>query len=133
MLTLSLFRHAKSSWADSTLEDHERPLAKRGTKAAEAMGAFIARQGLRPDRILCSGAVRTRATLALVMPELGIPEPQVEVYDGLYMATHGTLLERVKRGTSDTRHVMLSHNPGMHTLALECKVQGEAFSRATVV
>jgi phosphohistidine phosphatase len=59
MLTLSLLRHAKSSWANRELEDHDRPLAKRGVKAAGAMGAFIAKEGLRPDLILCSGSVRT--------------------------------------------------------------------------
>src|SRR5918992_1021254 len=71
MLTLSLLRHAKSSWADRELDDHERPLATRGIKAAGAMGAFIAREGLRPDLILCSGSVRTRATLALVLELTG--------------------------------------------------------------
>ena len=59
MLTLSLLRHAKSSWANRELKDHDRPLAKRGVKAAGAMGAFIAKEGLRPDLILCSGSVRT--------------------------------------------------------------------------
>jgi phosphohistidine phosphatase len=120
MLTLSLLRHAKSSWADPELDDHDRPLAKRGTKAAGAMGAFIAKAGLRPDLILCSGAVRTRATLALVMPELGRPPPQVIFDDDLYMAAPAALLGRVQQAKSDARHVMLiGHNPGLHALALE--------------
>jgi phosphohistidine phosphatase len=125
MLTLSLLRHAKSSWADSKLEDHERPLAKRGTKAADAMGAFIAREGLRPDLVLCSGSVRTRATLALVLPEFGNPAPQVVFDDVLYMATPAALLGRVQQVKSDMRHVMLiGHNPGMHALALELTGKG---------
>jgi phosphohistidine phosphatase len=125
MLTLSLLRHAKSSWADRELEDHDRPLAKRGTKAAGAMGAFIAKEGLRPDLILCSGSVRTRATLALVLPELGTPAPQVEFDEGLYMATPAALLARVQEVTRDMRHVMLiGHNPGMHALALELTGKG---------
>jgi phosphohistidine phosphatase len=125
MLTLSLLRHAKSSWADRALEDHERPLAKRGTKAAGAMGAFIAKQGLRPDLVLCSGAVRTRATLALVLPALGAPPPQVVFDDVLYMATPAALLGRVRQAQSDARHVMvIGHNPGLHALALELTGKG---------
>src|SRR5919197_3773824 len=120
MLTLSLLRHAQSSWADRELADTDRPLAKRGTKAAGAMGAFIAKEGLRPDLILCSGSVRTRATLALVLPELGTPEPQVVYDDVLYMATPAALLGRVQEVKNDTRHVMLiGHNPGLHAFALE--------------
>jgi phosphohistidine phosphatase len=125
MLTLSLLRHAKSSWADRELEDHERPLAKRGTKAAGAMGAFIAREGLRPDLILCSGSVRTRATLALVLPQLGAPAPQIVFDDVLYMAEPTALLARLHQVENDTRRVMLiGHNPGLHALALELAGQG---------
>src|SRR5919106_5641327 len=112
MLTLSLLRHTKSSWADRELEDRDRPLAKRGTKAAGAMGAFIGKEGLRPDLILCSGSVRTRATLALVLPELGTPEPQVVYDDVLYMAKPAALLRRGQGGKKDTRPVMLvGHKP----------------------
>ena len=61
MLTLSLLRHAKSSWADPDLADTERPLAKRGMKAAPLVGAVMKREDLTPDLVLCSPAVRARA------------------------------------------------------------------------
>src|SRR5918992_426176 len=125
MLTLSLLRHAKSSWADRELEDHDRPLAKRGTKAAGAMGAYIATNGLQPDLVLCSGAVRTRATLTLVLPQLGKPPPKAVFDNALYMATPAALLGRLQQVKSDARHVMLiGHNPGMHALALELTGKG---------
>jgi phosphohistidine phosphatase len=126
MLTLSLLRHAKSSWADRELEDHERPLAKRGTKAAGAMGAYIANNGLQPDLVLCSGAVRTRATLTLVLPQLGKPPPKAVFDEALYMATPAALLGRLQQLKSDARHVMLiGHNPGLHALALELTGKGK--------
>ncbi len=84
MLTLSLLRHAKSSWADPGLNDYERPLAKRGANAAAEIGKYLKRQKLRPDLILCSGAARTRATLELVLAELGSPAPEVRNDDALY-------------------------------------------------
>lgn len=63
MKTLYFFRHAKSDWNAEFGTDFERPLSKRGQRAASAMGAFLGRADKVPDLILCSSAVRTRKTL----------------------------------------------------------------------
>jgi phosphohistidine phosphatase len=124
MLTLTLLRHAKSSWDQPALDDYERPLAKRGKKAAPQVGAALTAMGLRPDLVLCSGAVRARATLDLVLPKLGAPVPEVVYDDALYMAAPDALLARLhrigpERGGEAPRHVMLvGHNPGLEELAL---------------
>jgi phosphohistidine phosphatase len=52
MKTLMLLRHAKSSWKDSDLADHERPLNKRGKRDAPSMGHLLSAEGLVPDLIL---------------------------------------------------------------------------------
>jgi phosphohistidine phosphatase len=123
MVTLSLLRHAKSSW-DKPLDDYERPLSKRGEMAAPEMGSVIVELGRRPDLILCSGAKRTRETLQHVLEKLGTPEPAVRYDDALYMATPDTIISRVKAATTngaDTApgHVMIvGHNPGLEELAL---------------
>ena len=62
MKTLLLLRHAKSSWKDESLTDHERPLNKRGKKTAPQMGHLLRDQGLVPDLIVSSTAVRARST-----------------------------------------------------------------------
>jgi phosphohistidine phosphatase len=124
MLTLTLLRHAKSSWGDPSLDDYDRPLGKRGKTAAPEIGAALAAMGLRPDLILCSSAVRARATLDLVLPKLGAPVPRVVYDDALYLATPNALLSRLHRvGPGDTgevpRHVMVvGHNPGLEELAV---------------
>ena len=64
MLILSLLRHAKSSWKDPTIADHDRPLNTRGTAEAPVMGKAMAEHGIDPDLVLCSSARRTRDTLA---------------------------------------------------------------------
>src|SRR5450631_2444347 len=123
MLTLTLLRHAKSSW-EEPLDDFDRPLAPRGKKAAPEIGAALAARGLRPDLILCSGALRARETLGLVIEDLGAPAPEVIYDDALYMAAPGTLLKRLHGIASAPqrdapRHVMLvGHNPGFEELAL---------------
>lgn len=120
MLTLSLLRHAKSSWDDLELDDFERPLAKRGISAAPQMGRALRELDAKPDLVLCSTAVRTRATLALVLLELGPPPPEVSYDDGLYLASPAAMLTRIRKADDRFPHVMLvGHNPGTHALALE--------------
>ena len=118
MLTLSLFRHAKSNWDDPGLKDFDRPLARRGEAAAPRMGAFMAEHGIEPDLILCSPAVRTRQTLDLVLPYLA--GPTVVYEEAFYLAAASQLLARVRRIEAKVRHVMIiGHDPGMHGLAIE--------------
>jgi len=136
MLTLSLLRHAKSSWDEPALDDHDRPLAKRGKKAAPEIGAALAAMGLRPDRVVCSGAARARETLLLVLAKLGAPAPQIAYDDAVYMATPAALLARLRKiGAAPEhgapRHVMLvGHNPGLEELALMLVGSGAADDRA---
>ena len=62
--TLLVLRHAKSSWKDTGLEDHERPLNQRGQRDAPWMGRLIRERGLIPELIISSDAVRARLTAA---------------------------------------------------------------------
>jgi phosphohistidine phosphatase len=119
MLTLSLFRHAKSSWISPSLPDQDRPLNARGTADAPIMGRAIAKHGIDPSLVLCSSARRTRDTLVLVLPELRV-EPRVLYEDVLYHASASEML-RILRGVSaETKSVMLvGHNPEIHALALD--------------
>ena len=125
MLTLSLLRHAKSSWDDGSLEDFERPLAKRGESAAPRMGAFMAEHGLAPQLILCSPAVRARQTLDLVLPHLA-GGPTVVYEDNFYLAAPSVLLARLRKIEGKISHVMIvGHDPGMQGLAVELAGGGE--------
>ena len=125
MLTVSLLRHAKSSWDDSSLDDYERPLNKRGEAAAPRMGAFMAQHGLAPDLVLCSSAVRARQTLELVLPHLA-DRPQVVYEDGFYLAAPSAMLARLQKVDAKARHVLIvGHDPGMQGLALELAGDGD--------
>jgi phosphohistidine phosphatase len=118
MLTLLLLRHAKSSWEMPALADYDRPLAKRGLKAAPRMGAEIAVLGLRPDLVLCSGAKRTRETLDLVLAALGPPPPEVVYDDAIYMAPPAGLIQFLRRQpAASTTLMVVGHNPGLEELA----------------
>jgi phosphohistidine phosphatase len=124
MLTLSLLRHAKSSWADPRLKDFERPLNERGEEVAPRMGAFMARRGIAPDLILCSTAVRARQTLDLVRPHLS-GNAKVLYEDALYLASPSAMLKHVGKVPANVRHVMVvGHDPGLHTLAQQLATSG---------
>jgi phosphohistidine phosphatase len=124
MFTLSLLRHAKSNWDDPGLKDFDRPLARRGEAAAPRMGEFMAAQGIEPELILCSPAVRTRQTLELVLPYL-TAGPTVVYEEAFYLAAASQLLARVRTVEANVRHVMIvGHDPGMHGLAVELAGSG---------
>ena len=118
MVTLSLFRHAKSSWSDPSLRDFDRPLGPRGQKAAPRMGQYIAEHDLVPDLMLCSTAARARETLDRALPAF-TGEPEIQFEKSLYLAAPDKMLATLQALPPRYAHVMLvGHNPGMHMLAL---------------
>jgi len=117
MHALHLLRHAKSSWADEELDDHDRPLSKRGQRDAEAMARHLAERGGTPDLVLSSTAARARSTL---MPLLDRMKPRRVLLDrDLYLAPGAKLLEHLRETDEDVSIALLvGHNPGLHELAL---------------
>ena len=116
MVTLYLLRHAKSSWAEPDLDDHERPLNNRGRRAADLIGAEVAVRGLRPDLVLCSTAARARETLERVLPHLDNPDVVVE--RALYLASKSRIVARVKRiGDKIDVAMLVGHEPGIGAAA----------------
>ena len=113
---LVLVRHAKSSWDDPSLSDHERPLAGRGRKALDRMRAHLVERRLRPQVVLCSSARRTRQTLDGIRAALG-PDATIEIDDGLYGAGAGHLATRLTNLDDGVRTaVVIGHNPGIEEL-----------------
>jgi phosphohistidine phosphatase len=126
--TLYLLRHAKSSWADRTLSDHERPLAPRGRRDAKLIAKHLLRLGDEPELVLCSSAARTRETFDLVRPALG--KATVTIEDGLYGARSDELLARIRAVPDAVASVMLiGHNPGLQELAVLLASAGDELER----
>jgi phosphohistidine phosphatase len=118
MKCLYLLRHAKSSWKDRGLADHDRPLAGRGRRAADAIAGHLREQSIEPELVLCSTARRARETLERIESALGTPGVRIE--PELYRATASELLERLRTVPEGAGSVMLiGHNPGLELLALD--------------
>jgi phosphohistidine phosphatase len=110
---LILLRHAKSSWNDNRIDDHERPLDERGKKDAPAMARWLREQQLTPDHVYCSTAKRTQATIDLMSEEWN-PVPIVEFVSELYLARAGVYLSMASRFSNQVKCGMLvGHNPGI--------------------
>jgi phosphohistidine phosphatase len=133
MKTLMLLRHAKSSWKDSDVEDHERPLSKRGKKTAPVMGRLLKKEGLLPDLILSSTAVRARETAKAVAKNASYKGP-IELLSSLYLATAGKLLSEASSCAPDSvgRLLLVGHNPGMEDLVEILSGRREALPTAAL-
>ena len=121
MKNLLLMRHAKSSWKDDSLPDHQRPLNKRGKHDAPRMGKHLQKQGVILDAILCSTALRARETVEGLLHEYTF-EGEVEYFDDLYGADPETIISILNRlpDKVDTAMVV-AHNPGLdYFLELVC-------------
>jgi phosphohistidine phosphatase len=127
MKTLYLLRHAKSAWNDPDLDDHDRPLAPRGARAATLIGRHLRGRRFRPDRILCSTARRARDTLNLVLSQLeNGTDLSVEYGREFYLAGDGALLEVLRRMPDTVKSVLLvGHNPGLQNLATRLAGSGD--------
>ncbi|MFP8965788.1 SixA phosphatase family protein [Pokkaliibacter sp. CJK22405] len=132
MKWLTLMRHAKSSWDDPTLSDHERPLNERGRHAAELMQQRLLHYGLQPQGITLSDARRCRQTLAL-MPEI-LSSGFVLENPALYESSAYRLLESLRGSDNSVNHLlMIGHNPGIQELIqLLCGHSLERFPTAAI-
>lgn len=131
--TLLILRHAKSDWSAAYDGDHERPLKKRGVKAARRMGGFLAARALVPETVLTSSAVRARATADLVAEAGGFAVlPRIE--PELYNAAPDVVVPMLRRLPAHSDPVLVvGHEPGCSELiALLGGVPEPAFPTAAL-
>ncbi len=113
MKRLLLMRHAKSSWDDANIPDHERPLKKKGKKDAEHMGKLLKSKGLEPDLILSSSALRAKETAEIVTESCKCKK-EIIFLDSLYMAEPSDILHAIEKNAKDKKTIMvIGHNPGL--------------------
>jgi phosphohistidine phosphatase len=116
MKTLLVFRHAKSSWNDPALDDHERPLNGRGRRDAPRMGELVREYGLMPDVVISSDAVRARLT-SEAMAEAAHYAGEILLDQRLYMAGPDDILSLLRMVRQNAETVMIvGHNPGLEEL-----------------
>ena len=118
MKQLAILRHAKSDWGNPGLTDFDRPLNKRGRKAAKKIGRELKGRGLAFDQIVSSPAQRAKETVERF--RIGYEQDCSVRFDPtIYLASTGTLLGLVNGLPDDAGTVMIvGHNPGFHDIVL---------------
>jgi phosphohistidine phosphatase len=111
MKRVLLLRHGKSDWDSDTGDDRDRPLAKRGQRAARVMGRLLTRSALVPDVAVTSSAVRARVTLELAMKAGGWDCP-VQVSEALYGEGPYAVIDEIGRQSDEaTTLLLVGHEP----------------------
>ena len=83
MYSIIIFRHGKSDWDAVYDRDHNRPLSKRGIKAAKRMGEYLSKKNQTPEKVISSSAIRAKKTA-----ELAIKYGQLFLLNQVFMAAH---------------------------------------------
>lgn len=131
--TLLVLRHAKSSWKDPELVDHDRPLNKRGKRDAPRMGKLLVQRKLRPDLIVSSTAKRARRTVDEVAGHCAY-DGAVQLDRKLYLASPLAIIEVLRRvGGNAGRVLLVGHNPGLEELVTRLTGRTERLQTAALV
>jgi phosphohistidine phosphatase len=114
---LLLVRHAKSSWDDPYLDDHDRPLNDRGLRNAPEMGKRLQGWGIRPGAWISSTALRAITTAEILAEQVGFPHDQIQRSRDLYHSSATDLQEFIARLDDQIYSIALfGHNPAMTSL-----------------
>jgi phosphohistidine phosphatase len=116
MKTLLILRHAKSSWKQAELADHDRPLNKRGKRDAPRMGDLLRSEDLVPDLIISSTARRARKTAEAVAQTSGY-DGEITLTKEFYLAGPDEYLQVLSDLPDEFQRVLVvGHNPGLEEL-----------------
>ena len=132
MKKLLLMRHAKSSWSDPTLSDHQRPLNERGRKAAKRMGELLNEQDLIPDVIYCSTTKRAKSTAKRIIKKIPFNH-DITYLDSLYHSDYDQIIALITQLSEEINTAMvIGHNPDLECLLEFCCGVSERMPTAAI-
>lgn len=116
MLELYVMRHAKSSWDNLQLPDHDRPLSDRGKRNAKKICEFFVKKQIKFDLVLVSSSIRTKKTLKILQKKLEKPK-KIITSKSLYLANENKIALKIKKIKKDYKKVLLiNHEPAVTNL-----------------
>jgi phosphohistidine phosphatase len=117
MKTLYIVRHAKSSWDDVHLSDHDRTVLPTGKKRTKKIARWLEEYKIFPDKIISSTAVRAYKTACLLAQGIGFPEEKIEKETALYDTDSEDIMEFLYTLPDTVEKVMVvGHNPAFTNL-----------------
>ncbi|MBC2886662.1 histidine phosphatase family protein [Ochrobactrum sp. CM-21-5] len=124
MSRLLLLRHAKAAWAKPGTKDFNRPLDVQGLASLDGLAHAMQFAGIIPDRVVFSGARRTRETAFGLIGKLGLSVEAI-ADDALYNAGPGKYMQSVRQNGDVETLMLVGHNPSIEDLALALCSDGE--------
>ena len=103
-------RHAKSSWKYPELNDHERPLNKRGRKASVKIAKELIQIEWIPNKLYSSDSTRTRETWKRMNKH--IKNVEIEYSRKFYHSKPKKIMKNIPDNLEHETIMILSHNPG---------------------
>ncbi len=126
--TLILIRHGEADWG---LDDYNRPLTERGHRQAAQAGKWLLEQGVVPQMMVSSAALRTRQTTTWVSDSLGEKAPTASLDERLYLCPPSALMTAINNVPPAVDSLMLvGHNPGIEDAAAQLMRQDSAYEAA---
>jgi len=114
MKKLYLIRHAKSSWKDLSLSDHDRPLKKRGINDSNLIAKELLKRGVKVDLIISSSAKRALESAKILNEYLN---SKIKIEPSLYSCKITDYLEILKKYSSLDSIAIVAHNPEINEFA----------------
>jgi phosphohistidine phosphatase len=113
---LLILRHAKSSWKDKKVDDHDRPLNNRGRREAIKMGEYLKKTNAFPDTIITSSALRAIETTKYLCKYSGYNN-LVEVNFSLHRGGIDAYIDALATVSNDKQKLLIiGHNPDLEEL-----------------
>ena len=115
MKSLIIVRHCKSSWADLSLSDFDRPLNKRGNIDGELMSNYLKEKEKKIDKLISSTSKRTRLTSKYFIEKIHFNS--ISYLDELYHASYSEIIKIISKIENNFNNIMvIGHNPGLTEL-----------------
>lgn len=112
MKKVYIVRHAKSSWDNPGLSDHDRPLLEKGKKRTALVGYFLAEKNISVDLIISSSAVRAYETAKIIAKYIAYPAEDIKIDSGIYHTDADSIVDGIYALPNDIQSVMFfGHNP----------------------
>ena len=122
MKTIFFIRHAKSSWADFSLKDRDRPLNKRGKRDAPFMAQKLKEFGVQPDAIISSPANRAFTTAKHFAKALSIAPKDILIKEDIYEAWGNNIIQVIRNLPNNLNTILVfGHNPSFTSMANSIK------------
>jgi len=132
MKSIIIFRHGKSDWDATYDRDHDRPLSKRGFKAAIKMGKYLDKINQIPDQVISSSATRTKNTAELAIKH-GNWNSKYSIESKIYGGSSETLLELVHLLDNKVNSICLvGHEPTCSSFISLCTFHSQRFTTASM-